>query len=393
MTPEQARPRRASDDVNDEARTLAANYLDRLDEHSAVLAARVQQEIPEYANVPLADIRLGLTALLSTVLMRLERRADPTQIAVLDEIAREHAAQGIPLEGLAHSIEFVAREVHRVIAADAQTSGIDSGAVLQMCDSAWQFASDAAARIAAINKELAVELARRDNDRRADFLRAVLYGGIDQSRIHAEAPLFGLDPTRRYHPIRARPAAERDEHALTLAIGRTGSTLHHRAVLGVLEGELVGLVPERPDVDDGLLVAIGEQCELTDAPEAFQVTRVTLDAAGAFGRSGVVSLGELGPLPLALAAHDLADVLEREHFGWLREEVHGDRDVEDTVRTLLEHDQNVERAAQVLHVHPNTVRYRLGRFRELTNLEIRRTDDLVTAWWLLKRRQAARNGS
>ncbi len=39
-------------------------------------------------------------------------------------------------------------------------------------------------------------------------------------------------------------------------------------------------------------------------------------------------------------------------------------------------------------MHPNTVRYRVSRFQELTDLNLRRTEDLVTSWWLLNRRRA-----
>lgn len=61
-----------------------------------------------------------------------------------------------------------------------------------------------------------------------------------------------------------------------------------------------------------------------------------------------------------------------------------------TVLAFLERDQRVEELAAELHLHRNTVRYRITRFREVTGLDIRRTRDLVTAWWLLSWRQAER---
>jgi DNA-binding PucR family transcriptional regulator len=35
------------------------------------------------------------------------------------------------------------------------------------------------------------------------------------------------------------------------------------------------------------------------------------------------------------------------------------------------------------------VRYRVHRFEELSGLDLSRTEDLVTAWWLLNRRHQA----
>lgn len=56
--------------------------------------------------------------------------------------------------------------------------------------------------------------------------------------------------------------------------------------------------------------------------------------------------------------------------------------------TLLDLDQNIEEIAAAMQLHRNSVRYRLTRFRELTGLDIRRTHDFVSAWWLLNWRRA-----
>jgi Cation transporting ATPase, C-terminus/PucR C-terminal helix-turn-helix domain len=55
----------------------------------------------------------------------------------------------------------------------------------------------------------------------------------------------------------------------------------------------------------------------------------------------------------------------------------------------LDHDRNVEAAAAELHLHRNSIRYRIARFHHLTGLDPRKTEDLVTTWWLLKRPQAS----
>ncbi len=66
------------------------------------------------------------------------------------------------------------------------------------------------------------------------------------------------------------------------------------------------------------------------------------------------------------------------------------RELEATVLALLDRDHNIDATAAALHLYRNSTRYRVGRFRDLTGLDLRRTEDLVTTWWLLKRRQAAR---
>jgi DNA-binding PucR family transcriptional regulator len=134
---------------------------------------------------------------------------------------------------------------------------------------------------------------------------------------------------------------------------------------------------------------------LQEVHRSFAEAEEALATARAFGVTGLVELTALGPLPLATAAGNLAARLEREHFCELDKLGRTGEEIEQTMLTLLDLDQNVDATAARLHLHRNTVRYRVTRFRNLTGLDLRRTDDLVTAWWLLKWRQArpAREGA
>jgi DNA-binding PucR family transcriptional regulator len=60
----------------------------------------------------------------------------------------------------------------------------------------------------------------------------------------------------------------------------------------------------------------------------------------------------------------------------------------ETVQLYLEHDCQVPETAAELGVHPNTVRYRVGRFEHATGCSLRHTESLVEAWWALRRHRA-----
>jgi hypothetical protein len=49
----------------------------------------------------------------------------------------------------------------------------------------------------------------------------------------------------------------------------------------------------------------------------------------------------------------------------------------------------VERRSEAkdVDVHPNTVRHRLERFKEITGRSLRETETLVELWWALQRRR------
>lgn len=76
-------------------------------------------------------------------------------------------------------------------------------------------------------------------------------------------------------------------------------------------------------------------------------------------------------------AHDvLGEVLryDSQHAGEL---VH-------TVRTWLEIDRHTERAAQLLHVHPNTLLYRIRRFEEISGRTLSTTQGSAEVWLALR---------
>ncbi|WP_460369744.1 helix-turn-helix domain-containing protein, partial [Actinocorallia lasiicapitis] len=62
------------------------------------------------------------------------------------------------------------------------------------------------------------------------------------------------------------------------------------------------------------------------------------------------------------------------------------RELARTVLAYLDEGGGVEAAAAVLHVHPNTVKYRVRRFRQLTGDPLDRLGVAATAhrWWALR---------
>ncbi|MEU7633791.1 helix-turn-helix domain-containing protein [Nocardia sp. NPDC049220] len=369
---------------------LALSNLERLDEEVDSLVARLRDQMPEYATVPIAEVRTYTAAILRSALEQLTVTAtapDAGRIRALSELARRRVAQGFPLEALTRSIQLIARFVLAAFDEEAAKRGIAPQVVLEAHDMAWQFATDAAGVIDQVRHEMAVEAVLRETQQRADFLHALLHGQLSAVRVAVEARTFGLDPSAKYRPLCARPATERDRAALTAVVRRTSATPEHQPLLAIVDGNLVAVVPRRPVVGDRWLVAVAEPTVLTDLAPSFDEAVSTLEVAQTFGLTGVVTIADLGPLPLAMLGADTIAQLERQHLHTLDDGQPGRRDVENTVWRFLEHDRNLDQTALELHVHRNTVRYRLTRFHELTDLDLRHTRDVVLAWWLLAHRR------
>ncbi len=77
-------------------------------------------------------------------------------------------------------------------------------------------------------------------------------------------------------------------------------------------------------------------------------------------------------------------------LGYDRE--HG-ADLVQSVRVWLEHDRQTGRAARVLHVHPNTLLYRVRRFEEISGRSLASTEGLAEVWLALRTTAAMPPGS
>ena len=55
-----------------------------------------------------------------------------------------------------------------------------------------------------------------------------------------------------------------------------------------------------------------------------------------------------------------------------------------SVRAWLAHDRQTGEAAAALHVHPNTLAYRVRRFEELSGRSLRPPPDLAEVWMALQ---------
>ncbi len=55
-----------------------------------------------------------------------------------------------------------------------------------------------------------------------------------------------------------------------------------------------------------------------------------------------------------------------------------------SIRLWLEHDRHTERAAHALHIHPNTLRYRVQRFEEISGRSLSSTASLAEVWLALR---------
>lgn len=376
------------------ARGMAERVLARQQELMDHIAHAYRAGIPAYREASDEDLLDSVREIVEGVVRRVGSLDPPSRegLEPLEGLIRRRVLEGYPLEALIRSVQIGTRELMAIVGEELAEARYDVEVVLLLHQYAWDWANYATETIIAVHRELDLERTRHDRARRAEFLRALLHGQLSPEQIQSEAPVHGLDIEAPYVAFRARPPSERSVLDLAAAVGRSGAEGKLRPLTELVEGDLVGCAPRRPEIGDGHLIAVGPPVELSRMRESYADASIALDAAEAFGMTGTLDLIQIGPRSLALSAERPAASLDAHHFAPL-DDLGGAAEIELTARTLLACDQHVEATARELHVHPNTVRYRMNRFRSITGLDLRHTEDVVTAWWLLNRRAAGRGPS
>ncbi|MGE9694174.1 MULTISPECIES: PucR family transcriptional regulator [unclassified Streptomyces] len=375
-------------------RAALAAAADRLRGLRDVFADRVlallRRHVPGYAMLGPEDIRSSARRFLDLVLAELTalRVPDAALREALADFARERAARGVPAEVLTLGYQWGSRAMLALMDQAGAAVGLRPALLLAAHDSTWEFTHEAAEIFTRVQHDLALERVQFDAERRAAFAAGVLGGTLPAEHIGHDARLFGLVPQARHVALAARAANDADAEALRLAVAGALRLPADRLLLAQVGTVLGFIAPRAPDTVAGHLVAAGPALPLDRLGAGFGEAVLALETARQFAMSGVVRLAGLGPRPLVLADPLTADNLSARHLAALDAAGHSSNEIEHTTRVYLECDQDVREVARRLAVHPNTVRYRVSRFQELTDLNLRRTEDLVTSWWLLNRRRA-----
>lgn len=361
---------------------IIAEVDPELNELAADLTRLYRERIPVYDQVDVGSIEHNTHAVLRIVVDQLRGDSAHAGFDELAALVRVWADQRIPLDLVAHSIQIGARRIFELIRQRADAQGVPADVINEMQDLTWEWATASATAVHLVMQEQAVVGAAR----RADFLRRLLDGVLPPAALATEARNQRLDPDHHYRVA----CTGWDETAATsdllAALRSRGATGKLPVVDTVIDRHLVALLPRTPgELPLRAPIAVGPAMPLGAASTSYHQARRALDLATRFGRSGLVELTSLGPLPLLGAAEDAADLLAEKHLAPLRRHGAVGAEIITTVETYLDCDRRIDDTAAVLYLHRNTVRNRLTRFAELTGLDLDRTDDLIVTWWLLNR--------
>jgi len=361
--------------------------LARRVELAADISRRIQRRLSVYQELA-AESFERYVAMAMECTVRLAR-ADPPELSdwqtrVLEEVGEAQARLGVPVDqmllawriGANTLVEHGTEEAGRLELGDRQLLNFVRGTLA---------ASDVGMiTTARAHRRAELERDREARDRRASFVRAVLFGTGDHAELRARAKSYGLDPGRRYLAVRARPVADGSWRDVDRAVGLAAAERASRGMSVLVDGDVAGFQVDPPGDATPGRAGVGPAEPLNRLAESFRLATRALDTLQAFGMTGTRDLAELGLRPAVSADPDVGAALRRRYLEPLAESGSG-AEIVATLRAYLAAGSHVETAAEQLHIHPNTLRYRLSRFEELAGVSLR--DPLVPfeVWWALQR--------
>ena len=385
-------------------RRVGAALAGRYAEIGEAVAGRIIEEIPAYRDAGpdvINDVRAGATATIELLARTFAegstvRRED---LGFLRELAARRVHQGVALEVFVHAYRVALLGYWDACAEEATRLRIPRAAGFALAGSAIE-AIDIITTQAA-EAYLREETRVRTQSGRAarDLVERLINGEpIDPGRRHRAAP--GLDPTGPLLTIVGR--VEQTTLAIADALQLARDTLEEGMSLGatgpliaIRHGELVAIAAgtspsaktdslraarQRTLAEHKVDVRYGVSVPSRGFPSVQQAYReATLSLSYTSASRPIVSLDELSALECAVigATATTKAVIASKGAGLRALPPDDLAAAVETIRAFSAADLNVANAARRMHVHPNTVRYRLQQIATKTGYDPRTFAGLV----------------
>ena len=358
---------------------LADAIEPELSEATEEILATIALEVPEYAR-PLEGafgvaIRTGVSEALRqfVALIRDPGAGRESGRDVYVGLGRAEFKEGRTLDSLQSAYRVGARVAWRRVSAAARRAKVDPEELGLLAEAIFAYIDELSADSVEGYAQAQREQEGERQVRRRELLTLLLRDPpAPDPEIRAAAQAAGWRLARSAAPLAvadenlARIGRRLPPDALVASVGGVGCALLAGAAGTNRAAEL-----ER--ATRGVTVALGPTVPRDELGRAWAIASAALRAAqtGVIEAEGVIEadlhlpellLFESGGLAERLAARRLAPLDELTPAGRAR--------MEETALAFVQHGGNAAAMARALHLHPQTIRYRLGRLRELFGDEL-----------------------
>ncbi|WP_433479154.1 helix-turn-helix domain-containing protein [Spirillospora sp. CA-142024] len=362
-------------------------FLRLLIEHSddpvlleaTVRAARSRSEL--VAALPEEETRRHTRALVRGVLAALEDGGPSEEVlAAAERLGSDRARQGVPVAAFLDGFQAGRAHLVRTLVADGRRMGVPDAALLDGVTRIDEITTALVQRMVHAHRVAELEMARTVHEGRVQMLRQLLHG----ETVPVLAP---LDPLGAYHCV----VSDVSDPAVAARL-EAGLTAAGPGLCGLVDGRLAALVARLPDPPPpGPLLVAAPPARPGGVAPMYALGRRALRAGAAAGLTGMRELADLALLTVTEAEPELGGILAAALLSGLDPDEPFHLELAETALAYLDHGGRIEATAAALHVHGNTVKYRIRRFQELTGRPLldpargAAVSRTANWWWALHR--------
>ncbi|MCK9903121.1 helix-turn-helix domain-containing protein [Frankia sp. Cpl3] len=363
----------------DQGELLAEALGARADRIAPLVHTQISAHIATYERVPRADVEASVREIVADVcsLIRTGAVPPPASITQAEESSRARAKQGVPIHDIMHAFRFSMGGIRDAVLAIADEIGLGAAGIVHVVTLMWSYSDAYTANVVAIYRQSDIEGALEQARRAQQFLLGLLDRTLHGADLAVAASALLLDPTAQYRALRALPPGGNPSAHLR-ELQRQATRHRGVSVLAAIGSQCVGIVTFRPEaVGDDILIALGPAVHLRALDHSFRSAGTVLTAATALGLTGVYALPDLSWRAAAAHAAEVNGMLRDRYLTPVTDQGTFGTLILEAVAAYLAQDRNIPRAARVIPVHVNTLRYRLRRFEELTRSSLDSTETIV----------------
>jgi len=364
---------------------LCAEVTTELDRLVPGIVAEIRRQIPEYDPVDLAEHQAGVKEQYLGLLRGLSEGRPPNgeELARARALGQRRAEEGLTLQAVMSAYHIGYRAIwNAILKRSTGRAGSSSAELLGQVELVWTWVQGASSAAAQAYEQAA----RLEGAARTTLLLRLLNGIYSGAARHADlestARALGYDPARDFRVL-VSPA----ESWEPLGIGGFRRQLTRMSRSGVAHVETRGtsfvtisqgmpadaLIAMLQGHSSDLAVGVGlERTGLAGAGESAAEAEDTLAFARTMSTNRVVWF-ERDWLSVTLFQREarLAPLLEPARGAAT---LHSDAAM--AVRGFIDHGFSFSATGRALHLHPNTIRYRIERWEQLTGWDLKTAQGL-----------------